>query len=242
MFKFTPAGDTALRIEFGTTISPEINQTIRGFSLLLEKERIEGVIEWVPAYTSMTIFYDPYRIRFNQLLQKVKLLYTNSDYIELPANLIYVPTYYGEEAGPDLESVAAYHQLSVKEVIEIHSEAQYLIYMMGFIPGFPYLGGMSKQIATPRLETPRATVPLGSVGIGGEQTGIYPIETPGGWRIIGRTPLRLYDPYRNPPMLLKAGNYLKFVPITKEEYERIENDVKSGAYRLITEKINREGM
>jgi inhibitor of KinA len=240
MLKMSLVGDTAIRVQWGEEFSTEINKEIRSFSLLLEKEKIQGVIEWIPAYTSITLFYDPYKISYGELKKKINQLHKKQYQFELPSpELIHIPTHYGGQVGPDLITVAEYNQLSVDEVIDIHSNSEYLIYMMGFTPGFPYLGRMSKEIATPRLNTPRAKIPPGSVGIAGEQTGIYSMETPGGWQLIGRTPLRLYDPYRDSPMLLKAGNYLKFMPISKEEYESIEVDVKAGRYKLKKEKIKR---
>jgi len=139
-----------------------------------------------------------------------------------------VPTIYGNEYGPDLEFVAKHNGLTPEEVVQIHAGTAYLIYMLGFMPGFVYLGGMSPKIATPRLETPRIKIPGGSVGIAGSQTGIYPAESPGGWQLIGRTPLKLFDPYRQPPALLQAGNYVTFVSITPQEFARIKGEVEQG--------------
>lgn len=232
-WKIDPVGDTAVRIQFGTEISLETNQKIRSFTLLLEKENIHGVMEWITTYTAVTLFYDPYIILYNSLVENVLGIMKKLENVELPpVELIYIPTYYGGEAGPDLEKVAEHNEIEVEDVIRIHTEKEYLIFMMGFTPGFPYLGGMSNEIATPRLETPRGKIPPGSVGIAGEQTGIYSIETPGGWNLIGRTPLRLYDSSNASPMLLQAGNYLKFVSISKEEYEDIQASVQLGTYQL----------
>ncbi|UFJ41110.1 5-oxoprolinase subunit PxpB [Brevibacillus humidisoli] len=226
-------GDTAVRVQWGTEISPELNEQIRSFCVLLEQANIKGVAEWVPTYTAVTLFYDPYTISYDRLAEKIAELYRRRGEREIPpAERIYIPTYYGGESGPDLEVVARHNQLSAEEVVEIHTGSEYLIYMMGFTPGFPYLGGMSKKIATPRLQTPRERIAPGSVGIAGEQTGIYSMATPGGWQIIGRTPLRLYDPDRESPMLLQAGNYLQFVSISKAEYDQIEADVQAGRYQL----------
>lgn len=232
-FKLDPLGDTAVRVQLGSTIAPNTNQKIRSFALLLERERIRGVSEWIPTYTAVTLCYDPYIISYTRLVEKITNLYKKLENITLPsAEVIHIPTYYGGEAGPDIERVANHNQIEVEDVINIHSGSSYLIYMMGFTPGFPYLGGMSKKIATPRLEKPRQKIPPGSVGIAGEQTGIYSLETPGGWQLIGRTPLRLYDSSNDSPMLLKAGDYLKFISISKEEYDRIEADIQAGTYHL----------
>ena len=135
--------------------------------------------------------------------------------------------------GPDIENVAAHNHKTVKEVIRIHTSGEYLIYMLGFIAGFPYLGGMSKEIATPRLKNPRVKIEGGSVGIAGEQTGIYPVDSPGGWQLIGRTPLKLYDADREKPVLLEAGQYIRFRSVSQEEYERIEKEVADGTYQYV---------
>lgn len=231
--KINPLGDSAVRVQFGDEISPEINQKVRSFSLLLEEEKIRGIIEWIPTYTAVTLFYDPYMITYYRIVKKIEELYQKHANAEVPpSEIIFIPTYYGGKDGPDIKTVAAHNELSVEEVIEIHTGSEYLIYMMGFTPGFPYLGGISQKIATPRLQTPRMKVPPGSVGIAGEQTGIYSLETPGGWQLIGRTPLRLYNPNQVSPMLLQAGNYLKFVSISKQEYDRIKADVRAGTYEL----------
>lgn len=232
-------GDSAIRIELGSAISPVTNEKIRSFALLLNKEKIKGVIEWIPTYTAVTLFYDPYIISYSTLVERIRELNQEQEKVELPpAELIYIPTYYGGQSGPDIETVAKHNQIEVEDVINIHTESEYLIYMMGFTPGFPYLGGMSDKIATPRLATPRGKISPGSVGIAGEQTGIYSMETPGGWQLIGRTPLRLYDADNDSPMLLSAGNYLKFFSITKDEYDHIEEEVQAGTYRLKKEKRN----
>jgi inhibitor of KinA len=138
---------------------------------------------------------------------------------ESKQRFVEIPVCYGGEYGPDLEAVAEYHHLSTSEVVEIHSKEEYLVYMIGFAPGFPYLGGMSEEIATPRRHSPRLSIPEGSVGIAGMQTGVYPISTPGGWQLIGRTPLELFCPNENPPTLLQSGDIVKFVPISLEEYQ-----------------------
>lgn len=142
------------------------------------------------------------------------------------AKVVEIPVCYGGEFGPDIEFVAEHNHLSVQEVIDIHSSGEYLVYMIGFAPGFPFLGGMSEKIATPRRSSPRLVIPVGSVGIAGSQTGAYPIETPGGWQLIGRTPAALFCPQNHPPTLLDAGNMVKFKPITLEEYNAIKGAEK----------------
>ena len=145
--------------------------------------------------------------------------------------VVHVPTLYGGEHGPDLEYIADRAGMSVEEAVTIHSAEEYLVYMMGFTPGFPYLGGLDERLATPRLETPRQEIVAGTVGIAESQTGVYPVSSPGGWRLIGRTPLRLFDPSRESPSLLSAGNYLRFVPLSgEEEFVAIQNSVAAGTF------------
>ena len=150
-----------------------------------------------------------------------------------PPTVIQIPVLYGGEMGPDIQNVAEHNGKTVEEVIQIHTSEEYLIYMIGFIAGFPYLGGMSKEIATPRLKSPRVKIDGGSVGIAGEQTGVYPVDSPGGWQLIGRTPLKLYDAEREKPVLLEAGQYIKFKSVTPEEYDAILKAVEDGSYRYV---------
>lgn len=232
MFEMNMYGDRGIRIQLGDAISKETNKRIRNFSALLEKEKILGVIEWIPTYTALSIYYDPFLISYDLLQDRMKSLYEKLLQVELPpAEIIEIPVYYGGKYGTDLEFVAEHNRLTTQEVINFHTDTEYLIYMMGFSPGFPYLGGMSEEIATPRLASPRAKIPAGSVGIAGSQTGVYPTESPGGWQIIGRTPLKLYNPNSNPPILLRTGNYIRFSPITEAEYEEIAAAVLQGTYQ-----------
>ncbi|MFC4023520.1 5-oxoprolinase subunit PxpB [Oceanobacillus longus] len=231
MFQISTYGDTGLRVQFGETISKNTNEQIRNFCMYLKEENIPGVIEWIPTYTAVSIIYDPYYILYDSLKKRIESMQNQLSAIELPAaEVIHIPVLYGGEKGPDLEQVAYLNGLDESEVISIHSGTDYLIYMMGFIPGFPYLGGMSDKIAAPRLSNPRPKIPLGSVGIAGEQTGIYPLESPGGWQIIGQTPLKIYDPNRETPILLRAGNYVRFFAINAAEFAAIEKDMEAGNY------------
>ncbi|GGN61107.1 5-oxoprolinase subunit PxpB [Oceanobacillus indicireducens] len=241
MFEISMYGDRGIRIQLGTAISKKTNERIRHFSVLLEKENIPGIIEWIPAYTALSIYYDPFLISYDSLVNRMKSLYEKHSLVELPPPLVTeIPVYYGEEYGPDLGFVAEHNGLTTKEAIQIHTGTNYLIYMMGFSPGFPYLGGMSKEIATPRHASPRAKVPAGAVGIAGAQTGIYSMESPGGWRIIGRTPVKLYNPFDRQPILLRAGNYIRFSSITKTEYEEIQTAVSLGTYEPKVEQYRGE--
>ncbi|MED1440026.1 MULTISPECIES: 5-oxoprolinase subunit PxpB [Aeribacillus] len=232
-FSIQPLGDTGIIIQFGTEISEAIYQQIRQYVYWLEQSCIEGIVEWVPAYTTLAVFYRPNIISYDELSQKLLKIGEKIESMPVPDPIVIeIPTLYGKEAGPDIQFVAETNGLSVEEVVKIHSSSDYLIYMIGFVPGFPYLGGMDKRIAAPRKKTPRSRIPAGSIGIAGEQTGIYPLETPGGWQIIGRTPVKLYDPQKQDPILLKAGDYIRFVPITEREYEKIEQQVLKGSYKV----------
>jgi KipI family sensor histidine kinase inhibitor len=206
---------------------------VRRLLLAIQNVRIPGVIETVPAYRSLLIHYDPLKISSTELRDRLETLEQSAEDSEFPRPTVTeIPTVYGNEYGPDLEFVAKHHGLTPEEAVQIHTSTTYLIYMIGFLPGQPYLGGMSPRIATPRLETPRSKVLRGSVGIAGNLTGIYAVESPGGWQIIGRTPIRLFDPHKEPPALLQAGNYVTFVRITLQEYTRIEEMLQQGTYKV----------
>lgn len=235
--RFLSGGDKAIFVEFGDAIAPELNRRVRNLMLTVQAKKISGVIETVPTYRSLLVYFDPRQISAKKLRETLYSLTQPLAESGLPKpKLIEIPTAYGGEYGPDLEFVAAYNGLSVPEVVEIHIGTPYLIYMIGFVPGFPYLGGMSPRIVTPRLETPRAKITAGSVGIAGNQTGIYPVESPGGWRLIGRTPLKLFDPSREPLALFQAGDYLTFVSITPEEFSSIKEAVEQQTY-LVKETL-----
>lgn len=220
--RFLLAGDRGLLVEFGVAIDPEINQKVRQIFLSIEKTPIEGVTEVIPTYRSILIFYDPFTTDPKIIEQEILGREGKLDEWKIPPpETTEIPVAYGEDFGPDLEFVAQHNNLTPEEVIEVHSSGTYLIYMLGFTPGFPFLGGLSEKLFTPRLENPRQLVPAGSVGIANNQTGIYPIDSPGGWRLIGKTPVKLYEPKRSPPILLKAGNYLRFRSISKKEFQEI---------------------
>lgn len=218
-----PFGEAAIMVEFGKGIHPELHQKVKTFTDYLDRNPFPGMVEYVAAYASVTIFYDPVVISSKSvitLLQELMGKLKQRD--EAKPRVVEIPVCYGGEFGPDLEFVAEHNRLTPDEVIEIHASGQYLVYMLGFAPGFPYLGGMSERIATPRRQTPRSVIPSGSVGIAGMQTGMYPIATPGGWQLIGRTPSALFCPANNPPTLLKAGDVIKFRPISPEEYQAVK--------------------
>lgn len=238
--KYLPSGDKALVMEFGNEISKEVNSKIRNMMRLIAEAEIQGIEELLPTYRSIMIMYDPMKIKYKNLVEELDNLSSKKvEDGEEKIRVVEISTLYGKEFGPDIEYVAEYNKISVDEVIKIHTGTDYLVYMLGFTPGFTYLGGMSEKIATPRLSSPRAKIPAGSVGIAGSQTGMYPSETPGGWQLIGRTPLKLYDPDNEPPVLLSAGDYVRYVSISQEEYDEISKKVQDGSY--IVKAIIAEG-
>lgn len=232
---FKPLGDSAVLVYFGNSISEEVHLAIKRFLFILEAHKVDGVIEVVPSYTNVCVYYNvavvnEWELKGASPYEKIviylqNLLEKDVEVIAEKQRLIEIPVCYGGVYGPDLKEVAAYHKLSEQQVINIHTGNEYLIYMLGFAPGFAFMGGMDERIATPRKETPRLKIPAGSVGIAGKQTGIYPFETPGGWQIIGRTPLKLFLPHKNPPTLLQAGDRIRFVPISEKEYMELEGEV-----------------
>ena len=239
--RFLFSGDSALVIEFGNEISADINKKIRKMMDDIKKENIDGIVELVPTYCSLLINYDVLKIDYNTLVEKLKTFLNND--LETAegeeVTLVEIPTLYNDEVGPDLSYVAEHNKLSKEEVIKIHTGADYLVYMLGFMPGFTYLGGMSEKIATPRLESPRLQIYPGSVGIAGKQTGMYPSMSPGGWRIIGRTPLKLYNPDSDTPVYISSGDYVRYVSISEEEYNDILKKVENNEYKLNIRKIKR---
>lgn len=229
--KIRITGDTSLAIVFDQEISVRINEQIRSLDEEILQAKIPGVYETVPTYCSLTVHYDPLTIRYHELEEKILAIMAVSHHAKKSKpKVIEIPVCYGGEFGPDLDIVAKHSGLSPEEVIKIHTSGEYLIYMLGFTPGFSYMGGMDERLATPRHTEPRVLIPAGSVGIAGMQTGIYPIDSPGGWQLIGQTPVVLYDSQRPQPILLDAGMYVKFYPIDKKEFYRIQPLAKAWKY------------
>ena len=228
------AGDSALNLQFAQEISPETSTMIRVAAENLAEHHIPGITETVPTFCSLMVCYDPLIIGYDELVKY--LTFTLQD-IGIPRKqkrrIVEIPVCYGGEFGPDLPNVAKHAGISEQEVIKLHTQSDYLIDMLGFMPGFAYLGGLDNRIHTPRLDIPRTRIPAGSVGIGGAQTGIYPLESPGGWQLIGRSPIRPYDPLRKEPILYEAGDYLRFVSISEEEYNNIEARIAADSYTYI---------
>lgn len=224
--KYLPVGDNALLVEFGSTINLDINRRVHVLNHVISKAKLKGVKECVPTYRSLLIYYDPSETSYEPLIFQTKDLEAKLDESSVFANerVLEVPVVYGNEYGPDLGYVARYHGLQEDEVIQLHSGRDYTVYMIGFVAGFPYLGEVAEGIATPRLKTPRLRVLAGSVGVAEKQTGMYPCESPGGWQIIGRTPLKLFDIEKRPPALILPGDTVRFRPVGKEEFENLSRD------------------
>ena len=237
---FLPAADQALVVELGDSISADINARVRDLLLAIEQQKPPGVIDLVPSYRSLLVQYDPIKTSYEGLIASVREIEATLDTrsLEKPKT-VHLPTLYGGEYGPDLDFVAKHADLSEQEVIQLHSDTDYRVYMVGFSPGFPYLGGLDDRLATPRLPTPRTQIPAGSVGIAENQTGVYPQASPGGWRLIGRTPLKLFDPSREPPALLQAGDFIRFDRLESEdEYLAVQRDIEAGRYRVTVETVS----
>lgn len=227
-----PLGDTALLLELGDKIDEKTHTRVQAAWQALVAAPLPGVSEVVPAYTTVTVFYDPVKVvaagasplEISDWLKiAVQERLKNPPKMEkITPRTVEVPICYGGDFGPDLAMVAKQTKLSPEEVIKRHSKAEYLVYLIGFAPGFPYLGGLPKELQVPRHAKPRMSVLPGSVGIAGEQTGIYPLGTPGGWNLIGRTPLQMFQPHLEPPVLLRAGDRVKFRPISAEEFANQE--------------------
>ena len=233
--RLLPLGDSGITVEFGNEISETVKSRVTAFVARLEREKTEGILEIVPTYRSASVYYDPSVISYKNLVTLIeRVLNTSDEGGQEEKTVVEIPVWYSRESGPDLEFVASHSGKTEDEVIAIHSRPEYLIYMLGFTPGFPYLGGMDESIAAPRLETPRVKIEAGSVGIAGSQTGIYSLDSPGGWRLIGKTPVKLFDIKREKPTLLESGQYLKFVPIGKGEYIKIKELCEKGVYSCKT--------
>ena len=216
-------GDRALLVELGDEISALVNTKVRELFLCLKNNRVEGVVETMPGYRSLLIVYDPLKITLSALKERLKKYHTAIDRSEIPKpRTLEIPVVYGGEYGPELDWVAEFHRVPPEEIIRLHTGTTYRVYMIGFTPGFAYMGQLPEAIATPRRETPRTAVPRGSVGIAQNQTGVYPVKSPGGWQIIGRTTLRLFDPEKWPPTPLEMGDLVKFLSIKEEEMTRWE--------------------
>ena len=227
-YRIFPLGDAAITVDFGNVIDETINRKVQALFYQLLDDPLTGMIEAVPAYSSVTIYYDVYTIgkilpggktvyefMVEQMNERLKQPFSETDTV---SRLVNIPVCYEKEFAPDIEELAKEKNISVDEVIRIHTSKQYQVYMLGFLPGFAYMGKVDERIIIPRKPQP-VTVAAGSVGIAGKQTGIYPLASPGGWQIIGRTPLMLFDAMKGEPTFLKTGDTVQFIPITKNEFE-----------------------
>jgi KipI family sensor histidine kinase inhibitor len=219
--KFRLMGDRSLLVELGDEISPAVNQSVQELFTGLDLQQPAGILELVPGYRSLLVICDPLKVSLADLEHIILDVHKNLDPSQLPEpRTVRIPAIYGGHHGPDLDEVAQYHHLTPEAVIRHHLQPTYRVYMIGFTPGYPYLGELPDAIATPRRKTPRTRVPRGSVGIAQKQSGIYSVDSPGGWQIIGWTPIRLFDPQRNPPSLLVMGDRVQFYEITAEEADQ----------------------
>lgn len=228
--RIMPEGDRALVVDFGEHIDEAVNDAVNALAGKIRKHNIEGVEEMIPTFRSLLILFDPKRTSMKTLREGIeKLDLASSAEEKKEKRILHIPCCYGGKYGEDLLDMEKVTGLSREEIVKIHSGTDYRVYMLGFLPGFAYLGGLDERIAAPRLKTPRLSIPAGSVAIGGNQTGVYPIASPGGWRIIGSTPIEFYNPNREEPILCRAGDYIRFVPIGVDEYDEIREHPEAWA-------------
>lgn len=229
--RLLPAGDRALVAEFGNEISPEINNLVQALAAAVTKQNVAGVEELVPTFRSLLICYDPDILPLRELVRVLRTLEPKeTGAVSAARRILRIPCCYGSHFGPDLLELAKEKGMTRDEIITLHSQTDYRIYMLGFLPGFVYLGGLNKRLEAKRLSTPRVKIPKGSVGIGGSQTGVYPLDSPGGWRLIGATPVDFYNPNREQPILCQAGEYIRFEPISSTDYYDIRQMIQKGTY------------
>ena len=220
-YRIVPAGESALIVEFEERIDPGINARAIACAGAIQAARLAGVRDVVPTFRSVAIYFDPLRTDSDALIACLE-----REAARPPAPVssarapVRIPVCYGGELGPDLADVASFARMTEADVVRAHVAATYRVFMLGFVPGFAYLGTVDGRIAMPRRSTPRVRVPPGSVGIAGAQTGVYPAETPGGWRLIGRSPVKPFDPAREDPFLMQAGDAVQFYAIERDEYDR----------------------
>lgn len=226
--RFLPQGEGGLVVELGEGIDDAVNARVHALARAVRAAHGAEIEEVVPSYRSLLVVFDPLALVRNELEREVARLASALDPEAAEAGarprLVELPVLYGGANGPDLDDVAAHAGLAPEEVVRRHAAPEYRVHLLGFTPGFPYLGGLDPRLAIPRLATPRALVPAGSVAIGGAQTGVYPVASPGGWRLVGRTPLRLFEPSRADPFLLAPGDRVRFAPIDAAAFERLAGD------------------
>ena len=232
--RFLPTGDLALSVELGDDISVDVNTRVRTLEFLIDQKAVPGVVETVPTYRALQVYYDPTVVGYEGLCRALAPLVEQAGATAMPPSReVELPCCYGGELGPDLESAARRLALSTDELVRLHADASYLVYFIGFTPGLPYMTGAPERLTIPRLDTPRVKVPAGSVGIGGIQCCVYSVESPGGFWLLGRTPLRLYDPTAAEPILLKPGDRVRFRAVERPEFDGIAAQVAAGAFRPV---------
>jgi len=229
--RFLPAGDLAVSIELGEEISVQVNTRVRALEYLIEHKALPGVVETVPTYRSLLVYYDPSVVGYEALCAQLATLSEQTTTTAMtPAREVELPCCYGGELGLDLEAAARRLELSMDELVRLHAGAEYLVYFIGFTPGLPYMTGAPERLTIPRLDTPRVKVPAGSVAIGGIQCCVYSVDSPGGFWLLGRTPVRLYDPEAAEPILLKPGDRVRFRRIERGEFDDIALRVAAGRF------------
>jgi KipI family sensor histidine kinase inhibitor len=233
--RFLPAGDVALVVEFSDPIGDVLNERLRALDWLLSDARLPGVMEIVPSFRSLLVYYEPAIVGYDALCQAIATRIGESARMRPPkTRRLDIPCCYSDpELGFELHAAAAHLGLAPQALVRMHSSAEYLVYFVGFAPGQPYLTGLPQPLAIPRLHTPRTRTPAGSVGIGGDQCCIYSVESPGGFWVLGRTPLTLYDPQAEEPTLLRPGDRLRFRAIERDQFDRIARTDAQGAYRVV---------
>jgi inhibitor of KinA len=235
--RFLPAGDTALVVEFGAEIDRGLSNRVLSLSERVRQAKIPGVTETVPTFRSLAVHYDPLVTSAEPLVAVIREFLAGAAEPRHCARLWRVPACYEEHCAPDLADVARKKGLSIAEVVRLHSEVRYHVYMVGFVPGYPYMGDLPAELALPRRTDPRVRVQAGSIAIATQLTAIYPIESPGGWHLIGTTPVRLFDPSWKRPALLSPGDTVQFEPISWSEYDRVRRAVAAGAYTVPCERL-----
>lgn len=229
---FLTCGDTALAVEFGQRVDRHVSALVLALVKRIETAAIDGIVETVPTFRSLLIHYDPQRLRQARLKERLQELLQDLRPNEAAGRQWRLPVCYDPSLGPDLEEVAMRTGLTVAEVVRLHSSKAYHVYMVGFLPGFPYMGDLPAALALPRRENPRIKVPAGSLAIAMNMAAIYPLESPGGWHLLGQTPVRLWDLRREPPTLLVPGDTVRFEPVSRQEFDALAAQAEAGALRL----------
>jgi inhibitor of KinA len=232
--RFLPAGDLAVSVELGEEISVEVNTRVRALEYLIDQKAVPGVVETVPTYRALLVYYDPVIVGYEALCAQLQSLSEQATTTAMPPpREVELPCCYEDELGPDLEAAARRLELPVDELVRLHAGAEYVVYFIGFTPGLPYMTGAPERLTIPRHDTPRVKVPAGSVAIGGIQCCVYSVESPGGFWLLGRTPVRLYDPQAAEPILLKPGDRVRFRRVDRREFDDIAARVTAGRFRPV---------